>query len=442
MIVEVLATSLMIGAADVPCPWVTDEERELVRNRVAAMDTQPGTPESDAKRFYSNKEKTEFVEFNYDESKSGEGEYTLEDPLTFIDGRKVTNGSEWELRRKELLELFEREVYGKLPPKPTEMVYEITSEKMSEDRFATMRTYRQYFRLDRTGPVIDWFVALPRHAKGKVPVFLHLNYIGLEKIAEKKTNHYDLPWDMLVANGYAFMSAKYSQITSDLRHGDKLDKAFNGVCELFGKRDPKATDNPGTLMIWAWGLMRGLDLAEKMPEIDATRNVVIGSSRLGKAALLAGAYDDRFKVIVPNQTGAVGVQLMKRNYGESLKGQHLSLSHWYCQAVWKYEDDPKSQKFDQHLLLACVAPRNLLLECYHKKWFDPYGEYLSAKAAAPVWKFLTGKTFEATEMPAAYDESYLKAPFAYVTRTETHGLSPYDWKWALQFANRVYGLNQ
>ena len=430
----VLASDVALGtAAD---SWVSEEERDSVRGRVTGYDFQPGTPETDAKRFYSNAEKTEFVEFNYDEAKAGElgKDYTLEDPLRFVDGRKVETAADWAARRKEILGIFEREVYGKLPPKPDTMVFDVVSEKMSEDRFAVLRTYRQYFRKDRTGPVIDWIVILPRHAKGRVPVFLHLNYAGLEKIAAKKTNHYDLPWDMLVANGYAFMSAKYTQITGD---GEKRNGVFNGVCELWGNRDPKATDNPGALIIWAWGLMRGLDLAGEIPEVDATKNVVIGSSRLGKAALLAAAYDERFTVCVPNQTGAVGVQLMKRDYGESLKGQHLSLPHWYCANVWKYEDDPKAQPFDQHLLLACVAPRNLLLECYHKKWFDPKGEWLAAKAASPVWAFLAGKGLESEEWPEPYSDELARPPFGYVRRTECHGLSPWDWKWAIDFANRA-----
>ena len=432
MTVAVVAGAVLAAGAGV-CPWVTDEEREPVRSRVCAYDIQEGTPESDAKRFYVNPEKTEFVEFNYDEAKAGElgKDYALEDPLRFADGRKVGTAEDWAVRRREILGIFEREVYGRLPSKPDVMVFDVTSEKMSEDRFATTRVYRQYFRRDRTGPVIDWFVAVPRHSKGKVPVFLHLNYAGLEKIAAKKTNHYDLPWDMLIANGYAFMSARYTQITGD---GEERGGFFNGVCELFGRRDPNAVDNPGSLIVWAWGLMRGLDLAERIPEIDAARNVVIGSSRLGKAALLAAAFDERFKVCIPNQTGAVGVQLMKRNYGESLKGQHVSLPHWYCSAVWKYEDDPRSQPFDQHLLLACVAPRNLLLECYHKKWFDPKGEWLAAKAASPVWEFLTGKGLGAAVWPEPYSDELVKPPFGYVRRTECHGLSPYDWKWAIDFA--------
>ena len=427
---------------DVPLVAMNDspanpQELEFVRRRIEHIATIPGTPESDAFRFYSSTQRNEYVEFNYDESKAGVlgKDYKLEDPFTFIDGKKVKTKSDWDSRRKEILEMFEREVYGRLPPKPQEMVFEILDEKISPDSFAILRRYRQYFRKDKTGPVIDWFAAIPRYAKKPCPVFLHLNYAGLDEIEAKRTNHFDLPWDMLVANGYSFMSANYTQITGD---GKTRGGFFNGVCRLWGERDFSKTDNPGSLIIWAWALMRGLDLAENMPEIDDKRNVVIGSSRLGKAALLAAAYDERFAVCAPNQTGAIGVQLMKRDYGESLKGQDLAFRHWYCRNVWKYADNPRSQPFDQHLLLACVAPRNLLLQCYHKKWFDPKGEFLAAKAAAPVWEFLTGKTLEAQTLPEAYDETYLFPPFGYATRTGSHGLSPYDWKWALEFAEKVF----
>ena len=440
ILVAVLAGGVCMAAQTNRCWWVTDEEREFVKRRTTHIDFEPGTPESNAKRFYSNEERTEYVEFNYDESKAGEGTYTLEDPLTFIDGRKVKNASDWAERRKELLKLFESEVYGRMPPKPDAFVTELISEKLTEDRFAVERRYRVWFRKDKTGPVIDWIVFVPKYAKRPCPVILHLNYKGNDLVASGRTNHYVLPLGEFAARGYAFMSAHYTQITSDgAKRGGNY---FDGVCELWGRRDPNAMDNTGALMAWAWGLCRGLDLAERISEIDADRNMVIGSSRLGKAALLAAAYDERFKVCVPNQTGAVGVQLMKRNFGETLAGQRLSMAHWYCKGVWKYMDDPKSQQFDQHLLLACVAPRALLLECYHKLWFDPKGEFLAAKAASPVWEFLTGKGLGLDEMPPEYSDCAARPPFGFVRRTECHGLSPYDWKWALDFADRTFGMEK
>lgn len=418
-------------------PWVSLEEKLNTRRTHYAIETLPGTPESDASRFYLDPYKKTWADVNYDEAKAGEPgkDFTLEDPLTFADGRKVATPADWPARRQELLRLFEREVYGVMPPKPEGLTVELKSEKLTEDRFAYERRYQMYFRADKTGPSVEWVAIVPRYAKRPCPVIVHLNYRGNDRIASGRTNHYVLPLGDIVAHGYAFLSARYTDFTADPSNDEASRNVYGGVYELWGWRDSKRTDLTGTLMAWGWALCRGLDLAEKIPEIDAKRSVVTGSSRLGKAALLAAAYDERFVVCVPNQTGAIGVQLMKRDYGESLKTQIHAFRHWYCPNVWKYTDDPRSMPFDQHLLVACVAPRALLLEGYHKKWFDPKGEWLSAQAAAPVWEFLTGKGLGA--YPEPYDESLVRPPFGFVRRTECHGLSPYDWKWTLDFADKA-----
>jgi hypothetical protein len=423
-------------------PWVSDAEYDSLSSRkVHHIEFRPGTPESDATKFFTNE--TGFISVNYDESRAGvlNRDYTLPDPLTFADGRKVASAADWALRRREMLAIFEREVYGRMPPNPEKTVFELVSEKLTENRFSLERRYRQWFRRDKSGPFVDWILFVPVHAKKPCPVILHLNYKGNDNIAEGRTNHYLLPLGDMAARGYAFMSANYVQMTSDgpkKRGGRKSDGFLDGIFELWGWRDPERTDNTGSLMAWAWGLCRGLDLAEKIAEIDAARNVVIGSSRLGKAALLAAAFDERFSVCVANQTGAVGVQLMKRDYGESISIQKHSLPWWYCSGLWKWAGREREMPFDQHMLLACVAPRGLLLESYHKHWFDPKGEFMSARAASPVWEFLTGKGLGLSEWPQPYDDVAVRPPFGYVRRTECHGLSPYDWKWAMDFADRYF----
>ena len=430
-----LAGGTLLGTAEVP--WVADAERQFVRGGPKRIEFQPGDPEPDAVRFYSKD--TDYVSFNYDESKAGVLgiDYTLEDPLRFASGKKVETIKDWILRRREILAIYESEVYGRMPPRPETVEIECCSERLQKGGFSIEKRYRMWFRKDKTGPVIDWIAVLPNNAAKPCPVILHLNYAGNDCIARGKTNHFDLPLKEFASRGYAFISAFYQQITSDDISGN-ADNIYDGVCELWGRRDPAAMDNPGALIIWAWGLCRGLDLASKMPDVDEKRNVVVGSSRLGKAALIAAAFDERFAVCVPNQTGKIGVELLKRNYGASLKGQRLSAPHWYCRAVWKYAENPRQQPFDQHLLLSCVAPRALLLECYHKKWFDPKGEFLAAQAAAPVWKFLSGKTLEAVERPNPFEDTFVSPPFGYVTRNGTHGLSLDDWHWILDFADRSF----
>ena len=416
--------------------WVSDAERAVVtRIDPVRQERVEEAGKVVAVKMYTNE--TEYITVNYNESKAGAlgKDYMIPGPLTFADGRKVANVADWAERRKEMLGVFEREVYGRMPPKPNSMTVELVSDRVTEDRFAIERRYRQWFRADKSGPCIDWVVFVPRYAKKPCPVILHLNYKGNDEIASGRNSRFLLPLGDFAARGYAFMSAHYTQITSD--GPDRGGEAFNGVFELWGRRDPARTDNTGSLMAWAWGLCRGLDLAEKVPEIDAGRSVVIGCSRLGKAALLAAAFDERFKVCVANQTGAIGVQLMKRDFGENLATQRLMFPWWYCSGVWKWTGREKEMPFDQHMLLVCVAPRALLVEGFDRDWFDPRGEWLSVKAASHVWEFLTGSGIEIDDWPEPYDGSAVHPPLGYVRRTEEHGLSAYDWHWALNFADKA-----
>ncbi len=396
----------------------------------------PGTPETDASKLLIDG--VECVTINYDESKVGvEGvDYTLPSPLRFVDGRAVATAADWQERRREILSIFEREVYGKMPERPPTLKAELLAERDRPEFSMVERRYRVAFRADGTGPVIDWIVFVPAGSKRPVPVFVHLNYNGCDQIATGNTNHFPIPMAELSARGLGLMSAHYLQVTSD--GPGKPGEPFDGVFEVWGGRDPGRADATGSLMAWAWALCRGVDLAGQIPEFDAARCAVIGSSRLGKAALLAAAFDDRIPVCVANQTGAVGVQLMKRNYGESLAWQERMMPWWSCPGLWKWVGREREMPFDQHMLLSCVAPRALLLECYHKRWFDPRGEFLSAKAASPVWEFLTGRGLGLDDWPEPYDVSAVHPPFGYERRIGTHGIDAFDWKCALDFTESAF----
>lgn len=429
------------GKKFIQFPWVSDEEMFFVSGKrfFGAEQIQGATLNGSTTRFYRNAEHTEWSEAKYDESKAGlpGRDYTLPDPLTFNDGHKVKNAADWALRRRELLDIFEQNVYGKMPKKPETMPFELLSEKDRPEFAMVERRYRTWFRTDKTGPVIDWIVLAPTaEFLRPCPVFLHLNYLGLDKIASGNTNHFPIPLGEMAARGYALMSAHYTQISWD--GPDHEGNPFDGVFELWGPRDPKRTDNPGAIMAWAWGLCRGLDLAEQIPELDATRAVAIGSSRLGKAALLAAAFDERFKVCVANQTGAIGAQLLRHDFGETIGIQEIMFPWWYCSGVWQWAGREREMPFDQHELLACIAPRALLLESFCEPWFDPVGEFLSVKAASPVWEMLTGKGLRLDEWPALHDDSAVHTPFGYARRDGEHGLSPYDWHWAFDFAKEIF----
>ncbi len=413
---------------------------------------------------------------NYDEAKIEP--YTLEDPLVFMDRRKVNTPKEWEERRREILEVFAREMLGEEPPKPDVLITELHGEKESCDGYAIRRMYRMWFRADKSGPCVNWIVWIPRFAKKPVPVISFLNYRGNHELVldddipvqqgwlrnnEKRgiTNNKSsektrgvmlnqdnasiFPLGMILARGYAVMSACYCEVSPDPTFDEEDPRfsqnpfAYTGVFELWGRRDDSRTDNTTSLGAWAWALSRGLDLAERIPEVDARMSVVTGCSRLGKAALIAAARDERFAVCVPNQTGGGGVPLAKRNYGENVSTENRMFTHWYCRAYAKYAKEPwKTLAFDQHLLVSCIAPRALLVEGFDSKWFDPEGEFLSVKAASPVWKFLGKGAMPDVKFPEDFDTSAIGTHLGYVHRSQSHGMSAYDWKWIMDFADGVF----
>ena len=393
--------------------------------------------------------------------------FTLEDPLAFCDGRKLASASEWPARRQEILELFQREMYGRMPA-PAPIWCELLEEGSTLTGFAKRRQVRMWFREDKTGPKIDWLIITPAHVQGPVPVILLLNYTGNHEVLKDpeivlpdqwmrvpphERGHYNLdgedtvfPISSLIARGYAVVTACYCDVSPDPdplqeKDGVILQDGFaveEGVFRLWGPRDPSRTDNTTALAAWAWALMRGVDMIEKDPSLDSGRILLTGYSRLGKAAILAGAYDERIPLVVPIQTGGGGVPLSKHRYGECVATEVASFRHWFCRAYDKYAGNEAAMPFDQHLLLSCVAPRALLVEGFDKPWFDTEGEFLALQAASPVWTFLGRPGLPDVPWPADYDTAAIGPCVGYVRRDGGHGISAYDWMWMLDFADKIW----
>ena len=424
---------------------------------------------------------------NYDEAAIPP--YEVPELLRFGDGRPV-GAADWPERRREMLDVLAAEMFGREPPPPEAFEWDLLEEGPTGGGLGIRRQYRIWFRADRTGPFLDWLVVIPNRLRGdepvvrdggivcenagKVPVVLFLNYRGNHALlddpevvipenvwsrneASRKdgsfalrpelrgkerdtTFRYSFPLEAFLARGFAVMSCCYAQVSPDIeiRAGDPLSRAWTGVFDLWGKRDESRDDNTTALGAWAWALSRGLDLAERIPEIDAARSVVTGCSRLGKAALLAGARDERFSVVVPNQTGGGGAPLAKRFFGENVATEMAAFPHWYCRAYGKYAGNEAALPFDQHWLLACVAPRALLVEGFGYPWFDTKGEFLACRAASPAWELLGRPGLPAGDFPEPFDTSRIGPRLGYVRRGGAHGLSAIDWAWALDFAKRAF----
>jgi hypothetical protein len=390
---------------------------------------------------------------NYDESKVPT--YTLPDPLVFNNGSKVVTKKEWNKRRNEILEMFGEEVYGIIPKwrgKP-----EVIRVSKKENVFEGLATREEVIlRLTSGDKQLDMLllIYLP-HSSKPVPVFLGYNFYGNQtitsepditltsgwirnnnacKITEHKATEASRgsfvsmwPVKEILSRGYGLVTLNYGDVDPDDNDG-----FIRGANVLFNqKRD---STSYGKISVWAWGLSRVMDYLETNKAVDAEKVAVIGHSRLGKTALWAGASDQRFAMVISNNSGRVGAALTNRIFGEPLDFMHSAIPYWFCDNFGKYTNKESLVPVDQHELIALIAPRPVYVASAEDDlWADPKGEFLSCVGASPVYKFLGEKGFPVCEMPLVNHP--VIGSIGYHIRTGEHDVTLYDWKCYMDFAD-------
>lgn len=401
---------------------------------------------------------------NYDESKVAP--YTLPDPLVCRDGRRVTDASAWrEVRRPELLGLFAEHVYGKTPD--TRLAQRGATREVLEPPTPALggratRTQWRVWPLGKSGPHFDLLVHVPSDAPGKVPAFLGLNFGGNHTTVDDPAVLPPSTWvtkdwatgpegradpakrgaqasrwqvEKVVARGYGVATLYYGDL-----EGDAPDRWRQGVRGHLSGGRPPGEGEWGALGAWAWGLSRALDALELHPGVDARRVAVIGHSRNGKAALWAGAQDERFALVISNQSGCGGAALNRRDYGETIgiiagKFPPRGFPHWFTPRFVTYDGREHELPVDQHELLALAAPRPVYVaSAAEDRWADPRGEFLAAVAAGPVYRLLGRRDLGQSEMPPTGRS--VGGDIGYHIREGRHDVTAEDWAHYLDFADR------
>ncbi len=437
-------------ADTLPPPMTTQQDHRLMMEALGIKELRPG---ADARNPLAANG------VNYDESKANPYPGALPDPLVSKDGQRIiTPEAWWKNRRPEIVEDFDREVYGRVPKDVPAVKWELKEtirEKVDEVPTMTRRLIGRVENERCPGIKVDIVLILstPAEAKGPVPVMLEFGFDWLAprpapppaKAATKKGtprrfNFGPPPWRaQVLAHGWGFAVIVPNSIQAD--NGAGLTRGIIGLCN---EGRPRKPDDWGALRAWAWGASRALDYFETERTVDAKQVGIEGLSRYGKAALVAMAYDPRFAIGFIGSSGEGGAKLHRRRFGELVENLTGSGEyHWMAGNFLKYGGPltPGDLPVDAHELIALCAPRPVFVSYgassgpgAEGQWLDQRGSFLAEVAAGPVYRLLGKKDLGTDEFPEV-ETALISGDLAFRQHRGGHTTGP-NWPTFLKFADR------
>ena len=361
--------------------------------------------------------------------------YTLPEVLKSLDGQQIKDRSAWEnTRRPEVLHLFEDQVYGQVPKDYDDIKYVVTNE---DGQVMNGKAHLKEIdvAVTRSGQTVKIHLTLfvPNKGKRPYPAFLLINNRPVSNTdPNRETKSEFWPAELLVDSGYAIAAFHVADAAPD-----KKETYQDGALRLYPGQ-LKADNGMKAIGAWAWAASRIMDYFKTDRDINFNQVTVVGHSRGGKAALWAGAQDQRFAMIIANCSGNTGAALSRRQFGETVKIINTNFPHWFASNYKKYNEDVNALPVDQHMLISLIAPRPVYTTNASKDlWADPKGSYLSVFNAQPVYR-LYGKTAALSEEPPAIDQPVIKSILGYHNREGIHDMTRYDWENFILFANFHY----
>nr|WP_294894386.1 acetylxylan esterase [uncultured Pedobacter sp.] len=379
--------------------------------------------------------------------------YTLPPLLKFENGKQVKTVQQWEKRREEILDLLQQEMYGQHPGKPAKMKFEVFDlDNNALNGKAIRKQIKVVFSPKQDSVYMDILMYIPKNSI-KPPVILGLNFGGNQEVINDPAVRITHSWvskkskgainnrasetsrgvasgvwpvEKMLEAGFASATIYCGDIDPD------YDNVTNAVQSLYPKLQDRK-DNFSTIGAWAWGLSRAMDYLEKDNDINSNKVILTGLSRLGKAALWAGATDQRFAIVISTESGKGGDALFQRQFGESVERINKVFPQWFCHNFSKYSNHVAEMPFDQHMVLAMMAPRPFYLGSAEEDLNeDPKGEFLAIKAIEPAYKLYGFKGLPTAKMPPV-NQSIYGDRLGFHLREGKHGITAFDWDNYIKF---------